>query len=734
MSDALPRLLVDPPWERDARAYRETTRAAAKGAALVPGLEPPADRSLVWADGEREEWLKLCDRPSYLGDKEKAILESEGWEGLVRAYEDGTVTYTPCQTYMFKRAPEELVRPLLADWSTNPKGGSGPRGDDLKALLARFGLDAHHIVFPHAKVDRRYGGDRALLPLLDLETAVLMAHWLSQGSTRRVAAEWLSGHGADAVPFLVPDALGKARVPRDKARAALAHIASRHGVPAVVDAARRYGDRAAEAVEGFLAEESAQEAPAEPPAKPVRPLTATWLNRDELPEVRLRDGRMLPPEAIENLIGALTLYVALPWGGEPTTNPELDEALDACEPASLAAFGRAIFERWIAQRTPSRSGWVLDQLCRTADDDAARRLGALLLKWPGSGTDKHAVQVLRAIGTDTALIQLHRVAQRASAPGRRRTAENCLAMAAKARGLSPDELADRLVPDLGLDDAGTLVLDYGPRRFTVGFDEELRPFVIDEAGKHRKALPKPGAKDDADLAPAAYQRFAALKKDVRGIAGDQIRRLERAMTTGRRWTADEFERYFVRHPLLRHIARRLVWTTGGTAFRIAEDRTFADAADAPVRLPDDARIGIAHPLDLGGAVAAWAELFADYEIVQPFPQLGRHVDELGGTERDTGRLARFEGATVPSGAILGLLRKGWERGPAEDGGVYHSVVRRLPGDAPDLVVELAPGIAVLAVDVFPEQTLREVRFTAPPRGALDPVTASELLADLAGLG
>ncbi|MBE1533531.1 DUF4132 domain-containing protein [Actinomadura algeriensis] len=730
MSDALPRMLVAPPWERDARAYREATKDAEKEVTLVPGLEPPADRSLVWAEGEREEWLKLCDRPSYLADKEKAILESEGWAGLVQAYKDGTVTYTPNQTYMFKRGPEELVRPLLADWSTSPRGGWGPKGDDLKALLARFGLDVRHIVFPHAKVDRARGA-WALLPLLDLETAVLMAHWLSQGSGRRIAVEWLGGHGADAVPFLVPGALGKARVPREKARAALACIASRHGVPAVVDAARRYGDRAAAAVERLLADDGSQAAP-EPPAKPVRPPKVTWLNRDELPEVRLRDGRALPPEAIENLIGALT-FSSLPWNGDLGTHPELGDVLDRCDRASLSAFGRAIFECWIAERTPSRSGWVLDQLCLLADDDAVRRLGALLLKWPGSGTDKHAVQVLRAIGTDTALTWLHRVSQRASAPGRRQAAENCLAMVARARGLSADELADRLVPDFGLDAAGTLVLDYGPRRFTVGFDERLEPFAIDEAGKHRKTLPKPGAKDDAELAPAAYARFAALKKDVRGVAADQIRRLERAMVTGRRWSADEFERYFVGHPLLLHIARRLVWTTDDTAFRIAEDRTFADVDDAPVRLPGEARIRVPHPLELGDANTAWAELLADYEIVQPFPQLGRHVDALTGAERRTGRLERFEGGTVPVGAVLGLHRRGWERGPVEDGGVYHSIVRRFPGDAPDLVVELAPGVAVTAVDALPEQTFREVRFAEPPGETLDAVTASEVLADLSGL-
>ncbi|MFD0851815.1 DUF4132 domain-containing protein, partial [Actinomadura adrarensis] len=179
------------------------------------------------------------------------------------------------------------------------------------------------------------------------------------------------------------------------------------------------------------------------------------------------------------------------------------------------------------------------------------------------------------------------------------------------------------------DAAGTIVLDYGPRRFTVGFDEALRPFVIDESGKHRKTLPKPGAKDDPDLAPDAYQRFGTLKKDVRAISSDQIRRLEQAMVTGRRWPTADFRRFLVEHPLLRHITRRLVWTTGETTFRVAEDLTFADVHDEPVTLPEGASIGIAHPVHLGAeATAAWSEVFADYEILQPFPQLGRPVHTL----------------------------------------------------------------------------------------------------------
>src|SRR6185369_16203815 len=139
------------------------------------------------------------------------------------------------------------------------------------------------------------------------------------------------------------------------------------------------------------------------------------------------------------------------------------------------------------------------------------------------------VGVLAAIGTDVALMHLHGIAQRAKFKGLKTAAQQKMDEVAAGLGLDAEQLADRLVPDFGLAADGSLRLDYGPRQFLVGFDEQLRPFVADADGKRLKALPKPGARDDAELAPAAYKQFAALKKDVRTVAADQIRRLERAM-------------------------------------------------------------------------------------------------------------------------------------------------------------------------------------------------------------
>jgi hypothetical protein len=387
----------------------------------------------------------------------------------------------------------------------------------------------------------------------------------------------------------------------------------------------------------------------------------------------------------------------------------------------------------------------------TGDDETVRRLTPVIRAWPGDGGHAKAVtglDVLAAIGTDTALMHLHAIAQRVKFKALRQRAQEKIGEVAAELELTADQLADRLVPDFGLDAAGTLTLDYGPRRFTVGFDEQLRPAISDEDGTARKSLPKPGAKDDPELAPAAYKRFSVLKKDVRTVAADQVTRLETAMVTRRRWPLGEFGDLLAGHPLVRHLVRRLVWLAEHdgrtTAFRVAEDGTYADASDDTVTLPGQAGISVAHPLDLGGTVPAWSRLLADYEILQPFPQLGRTVHTLTDAEREAGHLERLAGLKVPAHAVLGLTRRGWVRGAPQDAGVEGWISRRV-GPGRYVVIDLDPGLPVGDPDGIGDQTIDGVGLRARPEdsrfgirdndtslrfGDLHPVTASEILNDL----
>ncbi|MFD0683391.1 DUF4132 domain-containing protein [Actinomadura fibrosa] len=729
MAEALPKALVDPPWSRAPEAPKDDAQI------LVPGLVPPDDRHIAWLPGEREEWA-ASQYGKWHGDE---------WEAAVEQFRDGRMHYPPTQATLLALGPEHLVRPLLADWAPTV---TWDFAHSLRPIIGRFEGDARDVAVRLGR-SNPHGTGPALLPFLDAEVARLMADWLYRlKSAQPLAREWFGRHGLAAVPYLVPDALGKRRAARRTAVHALRWIHEEVGGD-VAEAARVHGDEAAKAVAELLATAPRYVPAHQQAAKP--PVLPAWVEPGALPPPVLRGGRELPADAVRTFV--LLLAMAERPDAYPGVEDAVAEAAAACEPASLTAFAWGMFEAWRTAGMPGRSGFVLPALGRFGDAETVRRLTPLIREWPGQSGHDRAVaglDALVAIGErsgDMALIELSRIARKVKYKGLQRQAEIRLQRLAADRGLTADELADRLVPDFGLDAAGTMTLDYGPRRFTVGFDEQLKPYVTGDDGKRRKALPKPGAKDDPDLAPAAYARFAALKKDVRAIAGDQAARLESAMVAGRRWTPADFRAFFVDHPLIWHVAKRLVWTTGAAAsdtaaFRLAEDRTPTDVNERPFTIPDAAHVGIAHPLHLGEEVAAWSELFADYEILQPFPQLGRPVLTLDEGEGEDGRLARFEGLSVPYGKILGLTRAGWVRGTPQDGGIEEWISKQV---APDrhVVIDLNPGIAVGYVNMTSTQTLTRVRMAPAPHSAdppiphgfadLDPVVLSELLLDLESL-
>ncbi|MBK7053129.1 MAG: DUF4132 domain-containing protein [Rhodoferax sp.] len=289
-----------------------------------------------------------------------------------------------------------------------------------------------------------------------------------------------------------------------------------------------------------------------------------------------------------------------------------------------------------------------------------------------------------------------------------------------------------------------MVLDFGPRQFALTFDEELKPVVLDAKGVRLKDLPKPNKSDDAALAKATADRLKLLRKDARTLASLQITRMERAMVSARRWPLAEFKRFFIDHPLMRYLSARLVWGryVGDQlvqALRIAEDWTLADSGDERVELPDDAVLGIPHVLEMApDMLAGFAQVFADYEILQPFKQLGRETYALRPDEQKQHTLTRFEGQSVASGAIMGLQPRGWERGSPQDGGMVCDYSRRSK-DGLEVSFSISPGIFIGGGQMEPRQDLGEVWLmrhaegAAPQRASfdsLDPIFISEVLRDL----
>ncbi|EFN7665095.1 DUF4132 domain-containing protein [Escherichia coli] len=566
---------------------------------------------------------------------------------------------------------------------------------------------------------------------------------------RQDASSWLLKYPQHAITGLLPAALGKAGEAQDNARAALRMLTENGHQPLLQEIARRYNQpEVTDAMNALLALDPLDNHPTKIPTLPTFYQPSLWTR-----PLLKANAQSLPDSAL------LHLGEMLRFPQEEALYPGLLQVKDACTTDSLAEFAWDLFTAWQTAGAPSKESWAFTALGVLGNDDTARKLTPLIRAWPGESQHKRAtvgLDILAAIGSDIALMQLNGIAQKLKFKALQERAKEKIADIAESRELTVAELEDRLAPDLGLDDNGSLLLDFGPRQFTVSFDETLKPFVRDVSGSRLKDLPKPNKSDDESQANDAVNRYKLLKKDARTVAAQQVARLESAMCLRRRWSPENFQLFLVEHPLVRHLTRRLIWGVYSAenqllaCFRVAEDNSYSTADDDLFTLPEgDISIGIPHVLEISPTdAAAFGQLFADYELLPPFRQLDRNSYALTEAERNASELTRWAGRKCPSGRVMGLANKGWIKGTPQDAGWIGWMIN--PLGRWSLIMEIDEGFAVgmSPAELSAEQILsklwlwegkaesygwgsnstQEAQFSV-----LDTITASELINDIEAL-
>ena len=195
----------------------------------------------------------------------------------------------------------------------------------------------------------------------------------------------------------------------------------------------------------------------------------------------------------------------------------------------------------------------------------------------------------------------------------RAAAAKALVDAADAIGITSEELADRIVPDLGFGRDLSRTFDFGSRQFTVYLTPALE-LEIFEGEKKLKNLPKPGVKDDPEKSAAAVRDFKEMKKQMKAAVQSQRERLEHVLLCERQWTADAWRALFIEKPVMHCFAIGLSWGVYDTngkltdTFRYMEDGSFNTVDEDEYTLPDGAMIGLVHPIELDDeTLSAWRE-------------------------------------------------------------------------------------------------------------------------------
>ena len=223
--------------------------------------------------------------------------------------------------------------------------------------------------------------------------------------------------------------------------------------------------------------------------------------------------------------------------------------------------------------------------------------------------------------------------------------------AAASLGLGETGLAELTARSGGLERDGVArvpLAEGEEARLRVGLDGE----VVVEA-------PTDLDREDARAVDTARRELAEARAEL-------ARRLEVALTDGRRWRAPVWRAVFGPHPLWRDLARRLTWerlhddeVTGFDLTAAGEPRT---VFDEPLSLPDAAEVRLLHPADVDpDELELWRERALDRAVPSPFPQLFRATLPPGDAP-----FARYADRQAHKDDVGELARRsGWQGFPLE---------------------------------------------------------------------
>ena len=454
-----------------------------------------------------------------------------------------------------------------------------------------------------------------------------------------------------------------------------------------------------------------------------------WLYETPTTEVHFHNGEKAHEMYIQAM---LTCYANME---QPGINQNAALLAKELKEKELQQFAEEVFSKWIAGGAEAKKRWVLYFASIHGGSGIMKNLLEYIEQWVKNSRGAIAAEAVRAIafnGSSEALMHVDNLAHKIKHKQVKNAAIKALSDAAEQLGMTSDELADKIVPDLGFDEKMERIFDYGPRKFKVYLTPSLELEIFDEENKKRKSMPAPAKKDDEEIAKQSNTEFKQLKKQLKSVTAMQKLRLETALLADRRWTMEAWKNLFVKKPVMHSFAIGLIWAAYEEeklvqTFRYMEDGSFNTSEEEEYTLSPNAVIGLVHPIDLSEEeLSTWKEQLKDYEIVQPIEQLERKVYPPKEEEKGKIDLSRFHGRKISAASLLGRAEKlGWYKGFVEDAGMFYTfyredIVKRVKKE--DGTIQLFGNAAELSFsgmsvsyDGYGEQTaeIENIRFYVP---------------------
>lgn len=403
-----------------------------------------------------------------------------------------------------------------------------------------------------------------------------------------------------------------------------------------------------------------------------------WLFEQPYKTINFNDGKEVPEDYLKALI---ILYSDMPSIAINKTAVELAEKINTHD---LNDFTVEVFRRWVAKGATAKTKWVMWFCGVHGGHGMIETLMSYIKEWSEHSRGaiaSEAVYAMAVNGSSEALMNVDGISRKFKHKQVRSSANKALEKASELLGITKEELSDKIVPDMNFDEKMCRTFDYGNRKFNVYLTPTLE-IEIYNGEKKVKSMPKPGVNDDKELAEQSYNDFKIMKKQIKTVVADQRQRLEYVLMCDRKWTCENWKNLFVKNPVMHCFAIGLIWGIyeGSElieSFRYMDDGSFTNIDEDEVQLPENASIGLIHPIELFEEQKnAWIEQLSDYEITQPFNQLARQCFKPNPEELNMDKITRFDGINISNYTLRGKLTKqGWSTGTPLDAGFFDEFER-----------------------------------------------------------
>jgi hypothetical protein len=410
----------------------------------------------------------------------------------------------------------------------------------------------------------------------------------------------------------------------------------------------------------------------------------------DVPSLMDLQGKALPREWVQFALWRQSRY------GEMGVDPQARPIIGRVDKSKAGAFALAVLELFMDSSQNAKDKWMLCVTGLLGDDRIPRKLKSAIDAWAKKSRGalaEFAVRAMALIGTQVALQTVDDVANSYRSKNKNIGAAAAQAFedAAKARGMTADELGDAVVPWLGFEAGKDRIVKAKNREFTVRVGKDGKLVYRDE-GKDRPTVPTGVT---AEVKAEMKELGALLREAMKA----QVRRHSRMLVQQRRWSIEKWTSLYRELPVLSPFLTQFVWGvyegnsgSGGPAvlFRGLPDGTLTDAEDNAVTLPKSGSIGLVHPLELGEEqLAAWRQHLADYEVLPPVPQFERAIVRVREQDRTKRVYTAIKGTSLNAFTFKGRAeRLGWHRGSVVDGGGIDSYMKSFPAAGVDVILNV----------------------------------------------